>query len=219
MNLLLFLSVALAVAQPGTLDQQPEVKHPQQIESLTISGNLDAKDYEFLRSDAFPNLKVLDLSGVEGTTMPPFALRGIKATDVALPANLTAIPEGLLEGSKITSAIVPEHVVTIGPEAYANCPDITQICLPSSIPSVAQNSFGNDHQQVNLLIAPPGVPLQKAVAKGEKDMEKLAQQGTAFQLKGYPDAIILVADSVASPFLNSPDYKEVPRSEVSKFLK
>ncbi len=58
-----------------------------------------------------------------------------------LPANLTAIDREAFAGAACQCVVVPEGCVSIGPRAFANCPNLIYVRIPTSVKTVAEDAF------------------------------------------------------------------------------
>ena len=61
--------------------------------------------------------------------------------EVILPETLVCIRGGAFKGSGLTSLKAPDSLLHISGEAFAVCPDLESVELPSSILEVAENAF------------------------------------------------------------------------------
>ncbi|MCM1518191.1 MAG: leucine-rich repeat protein [Pseudoflavonifractor sp.] len=154
---LLVTATASAVTVENTAGQLSSTVTDKAITDLTVTGTLDAADFDFISS--LDDLKTLDLSGARvesyiGTTvltsvsnsdadvLPPYALMGLGSlTTVKFPAGLTAIGEGALASTGITSITIPSSVTTIGDGAFSGCQRLTSITVPSSVTDMGNHTF------------------------------------------------------------------------------
>ncbi len=58
-----------------------------------------------------------------------------------LPANLTAIDTEAFAGAACQCVVVPDGCVSIGPRAFANCPNLVYVRIPASVQTVAEDAF------------------------------------------------------------------------------
>lgn len=125
--------------------------------SLVLSGSIDARDFETLKS--LPNLKELDLTAVsiaaymppkpitagvaqyEADLLPPMALPGMKLTSLKLPQNLVAIGDNSLSDNAFASISLPSSLTSIGASAFNGCTALTSITLPESVTSLGDYAF------------------------------------------------------------------------------
>lgn len=129
----------------GTL--KDAVTTPASVTSLTVSGPMDAADFDFINRN-MPALTAIDLSGANivayvGTpvltgysaspadVLPAYALHGMKLTSVTLPASVTSLGEGALAGIAATTLSLP-HVTAVGDGAFAGAAKLTSVTLSSS---------------------------------------------------------------------------------------
>jgi hypothetical protein len=148
----------------GTLKNQSNLTN---ITHLTLSGNIDARDIQFIR-DSMPLLMVLDLtnativaySGTEGThygnshtyldnEMPIYSFfytnlgtGNHTLTSVALPHSVMSIGQYAFDHcSGLTSITIPDSVTSIGQAAFSGCSSLTSITIPDSVTSIGDNAF------------------------------------------------------------------------------
>lgn len=104
------------------------------IETLTVSGQIDASDMHFLATE-MPKLRSLDISQCTIAAYRGTSLNG--ATDYA--AGL--IPQGFFAGTKLSAVKLPAlEALSIGDAAFA-ASDITEIVLPANTRSLGQGAF------------------------------------------------------------------------------
>ena len=58
-----------------------------------------------------------------------------------LPANLTAIDTEAFAGAACQCVVVPDGCVSIGPRAFADCPNLVYVRIPASVKTVAEDAF------------------------------------------------------------------------------
>lgn len=138
-------SKLVTVSTPGTLSTYISSAEKTSITLLTISGNIDARDFVFLR-DKMVHLSTLNLgnasikayTGKEGT---------YKNVDQAYTAN--SIPDYAfydpslyLYKSSLTSLVLPATLVSIGKQAFYFSWNLSgTITLPSSVTNIGDFAF------------------------------------------------------------------------------
>ena len=128
------------VATAGTLESFVGTSNKDLVEELTVTGNLNFIDFEFIKT--MSNLQLLDLSGLDNTTLPASCLEGTTIPTVLLPWNLTAIPNRAFYQSSITSIYIPETVQTIGEYAFYQCKSIKgNLTIPDATTSIGNYCF------------------------------------------------------------------------------
>ncbi len=58
-----------------------------------------------------------------------------------LPADLAAIGEEAFAGAACQCVVVPDGCESIGPRAFANCPNLMYVRIPASVKTVAEDAF------------------------------------------------------------------------------
>ncbi|MDE7081148.1 MAG: leucine-rich repeat domain-containing protein [Muribaculaceae bacterium] len=134
--------------------------HARQADDILIlTGSLDARDFESLRS--LEGVRSLDLSDVsimryscteplfpggtlfEEATLPPYALFGLQVEQLTLPASLRSISRGALAATSVRTLSVPEGVTEIGADAFYDSPLLEKITLPASLTSLGARAMAN----------------------------------------------------------------------------
>lgn len=162
--------LAAAVVAAGTVTAR----------NVVIKGRVDAGELHRLALQSKDDpIYVLDLSEAEITawkgkrgaanatyhppmTLPAYGLSGLRASEVIMPAGLTAIGDGALMGAEITSVTIPASVTDMGRWVLAGCKKLTratietdrvpertfegcvslaQITLPASLTEIGAEAF------------------------------------------------------------------------------
>lgn len=130
----------LHIETAGTLENIISADKKDTVEELTLTGTLDTFDFDFIRT--MTNLKLLDLSGLDNTTIPTGCLAGSTIATVILPLKLTAIPNRAFYQAAITSLYIPETVETIGDYAFYQCKSIQgDLVIPDATTSIGKSCF------------------------------------------------------------------------------
>lgn len=110
---------ALWVGTPGTLSTLLDGGEAATIKDLTLFGNIDARDFSFIRSSM--KLTRLDISGVsisayennEARAIPREAFRNMwTLKEVLLPNSINKLKNGCFRSCGITSIVIPASVST-----------------------------------------------------------------------------------------------------------
>ncbi len=133
-------SQTVHVTTAGTLDQLINSEDKDIIEELTLTGKINTFDFDFIRT--MKNLKVLDLSETDNTTIPASCLANTNISTVLLPLGLTAIPNRAFYQAAITSIYIPETVQTIEEYAFYQCKSITgDLIIPNATTTIGASCF------------------------------------------------------------------------------
>jgi hypothetical protein len=151
----------LALFTPGSLITRLTSEELSAIDSLTLSGTIDASDFTIMR-DSIPNLAVVDLtdvtiakySGLLGTRgqwardypadMTPHAAfeDKLSLTTVTLPSSIHTIDIASFAGcSNLSSVNIPSSVTIIGTSAFERCESLTSVTFPKTVTSIGVDAF------------------------------------------------------------------------------
>jgi hypothetical protein len=153
------------ISTAGTLKNHPFTSPVSTITDLTLTGNIDARDIQFMR-DSMDVLENIDLSGTtivayigtDGTVlgynvylanhMPAYSFcsqrTGAKITlrSVVFPSGLICIDNLAFQGCRgLNSIILPSGLDTIGTRAFFHCSGLTSIMLPPSLNKIKTDAF------------------------------------------------------------------------------
>ena len=128
------------VASAGTLENLIGSSNKDIIEELTLTGKINTFDFDFIKT--MSNLKLLDMSGLDNTTIQASCLANTNIATVLLPLNLTAIPNRAFYQAAITSIYIPETVQTIGEYAFYQCKSLKgNLVIPDATTSIGNLCF------------------------------------------------------------------------------
>ena len=134
------ISKTLHIATAGTLDTLISSNEKGFVEELTLTGNLNTFDFDFIRT--MSNLKLLDISGTTNTSLPAGCFMNSTISTVLLPLELKSISNRAFYQSKITSLYIPECVQTIGDYAFYQCKKVKgDLIIPDATTSVGNYCF------------------------------------------------------------------------------
>lgn len=155
------VSKTVNVANAGTLTTLLTSTEKMTVTNLTLTGNLDSRDFKTLR-DEISLLESLDLSevsikaynGYAGTTynittfpnneIPAYSfykwengIGKISLKSVILPNSITSISYGAFQSCNgLTSIIIPNSVTSIKSFAFMSCSELNSVVLGSSLVTV-----------------------------------------------------------------------------------
>ena len=125
------------------------------IDSLRVSGSLNASDFTYIRNN-LTNISYVDLLEVtiSGNTLPGSAFSG-KTTlkEVLLPTSLVNIESYAFQNcTQLEQVIIPEGLTQIGSSAFRGCAQLKQITLPEGLEQIRSDTFYDCTQleQINL---------------------------------------------------------------------
>lgn len=117
----------VTVNQQGTLKSLLQKYDLMNTTQLTIAGTLGEADFETIKG--LRSLESLDLSGVNISTLPAYALYECYLKSIILPESLEEIGLAALSKNSITTITIPSSVHTIGELAFAYCEDLETVSL------------------------------------------------------------------------------------------
>ena len=116
-----------------------EIEQWTDVESLTLSGNLNTADLAYL--SRLTNLSVLDLSQTNITSMT--GCKGLsRLQTVMLPSTVVTVENDAFNGCELLNSISLPNVVSIGNSAFYGCVSLTSIDLPKA-ESLGGSVFGH----------------------------------------------------------------------------
>ena len=151
--LLTFLSIAsimfaqvsktVNLANAGTLSTSISLNELNTITNLTLTGNIDARDFKTMREE-MSFLEVLDLSevkiaaydGIGGSN--PY---GNNYLSDVIPFYAFLNPNTGQSKKSLISVILPSSIISIGDWAFAGCTGLTNVTIPSSVTSIGDDAF------------------------------------------------------------------------------
>lgn len=166
---------------PGNLSSL--VNNPGNIEELTVTGQMDARDFKFIY-DELDKLKRVDLSGVTivaysnpvpllnnevnypARCIPPLAFFGKRLTQVSLPADIRAIGKAAFAGcDQLATFVFPEGLDSIGAYAFS-ATKLSSIVLPATLKSLDEGAFSRMPNLTSVTIN-PAVPMEIPISAFE----------------------------------------------------
>ncbi|WP_424772544.1 leucine-rich repeat protein [Porphyromonas endodontalis] len=162
------INPVVTLTAPGHLSEQLKgIAEPHKCQTLTIKGEMNAADVEFvsLRMGGLTKLDMKDAS-IQGNALPRTALsKHPNLEEVILPQSLTLIGEASLSDMpKLTRVVMGDNVTEIGmnafalsralsdvvwstkletirSEAFLECKGLQRADLPGSVTTIEQNAF------------------------------------------------------------------------------
>jgi photosystem II stability/assembly factor-like uncharacterized protein len=184
-------SKTVNVNTPGTLFSLFTTDELAQLQNVTITGTIDAKDFRIIR-DSLLVLKTLDISSVniaayqgsDGTYStvstnypanatpqyafynPNFVAGEIGLSSVILPTSLTELGNSTFANcSGLTSVVMPNSLTTIGSSAFSACTFLNNLIIPPNVTSIGSSAF-YDCYGLNSLYSYPATPVDLSASTG-----------------------------------------------------
>lgn len=145
---------------PGSLITILTTNELTTINSLRLTGTMDARDFKTMR-DNMPKLSVVDLSDVTiaeytgqgGTSL----LMGEPVQDITYPAN--TIPDGAFyegfyfnENKNLSYVNLPSSITSIGNSAFFLCNNLSSIYIPASVTLIGYQAFKYCNSLTSIII-------------------------------------------------------------------
>ncbi len=125
--------------------------------SLKLTGKLNSDDLAFLKNNS-QTIRILDLSELDMTELPEYALAFSNFEEVKLPKAVKRIPNGLFHYAKLKHVSIPEGVTEIGTWAFADCTTLTgELRLPASLTTIEDYAFSGCKALTGTLTIPSAV--------------------------------------------------------------
>lgn len=133
----------LWVNTPGTLSTLLDGGEAATVKDLTLFGNIDARDFDFIRSSM--KLTRLDISGVsisayesnEARAIPREAFRNMwSLKEVILPNNITKLKNGCFRSCGITSIVIPASVSSYEYNVFNGSSGLRDVWVRNSTPAL-----------------------------------------------------------------------------------
>jgi hypothetical protein len=154
------ISKSVHVPTAGTLVNLLTPTEKSTVTELTVTGNLDARDFRILR-DSMVNLTALDISAV---TIVSYS--GYDGTNddngITYPAN--EIPENAFYSqgeetgsvkSGLSSILLPSTVTSVGSMAFTFCSSLTSVSISASVIQIGLTAFTGCSAMINVDPANP----------------------------------------------------------------
>ncbi len=117
-------------------------------------GTISELNYEYEQIDGLHGIRFETDSFSEFVLVEESSVAALGLPDFILPASLTTIDAEAFTGGAFTYVKLPDGVVSIGPRAFADCPNLAYIYIPAAVANVDQTAFGN--MQGLTIIGVPG---------------------------------------------------------------
>jgi len=148
--------VTIHVETPGTLSSYIASNEKDQITSLTLTGDLNGTDIRYIREmaggDVYGNetsgkLSVLDISGVN-------IVAGGDRYYYSCYSSENTIGNRMFYGcTQLTSATIPNSVISIGDGAFWGCSRLSSITIPNNVTSIGVGVFCGCNGLIEILVS------------------------------------------------------------------
>jgi len=141
------LSITARVKSPGRLISELESDMRGEIEEIRITGRINAKDLEYLRTFIVrPKAK----DGEDAVAFGPKRVRKVDLRDAVIVRSTgdristgdNMIPKGVFNSCRgLQEVVLPENLVKIGDNAFYKCKGLSHIDFPATINSIGSSAF------------------------------------------------------------------------------
>lgn len=136
---------------PGTLNTLIPASERDSLTELTISGNIDVRDFGFMR-DSLPVLSIVDISKV--VIEAHFGSNGFFQTPQLHAKNeipmISFLKSPEIPNKTLTRIVLPDSLTSIANFAFAYCEALTEVYISSQITQIGNQSFWNSSVQIHL---------------------------------------------------------------------
>ena len=154
------VSKNINVSSAGTLSTLLTDNEKSTITSLTITGNIDARDFRTMR-DNLSQLEVLNIAevniksynGSEGTIMSS-DINSYSANEIPTNSFYYQKYSTVRKNTKLRSVNLPANITKIGEMAFRYCSALADVNLPNSIREIGMFAFSDCTQLKGSLILP-----------------------------------------------------------------
>lgn len=131
------VSKTINVTTAGTLSSLLTTEEKNNVTNLTVSGNIDARDFQCMRFELL-SLSTLDLAN---TTIMAYTGTG-GTVGMSFDYNANTIPMYFInENVYLESIILPLNCTSIDDYAFSNCTELISVVLSNNLQSIGSNSF------------------------------------------------------------------------------
>jgi hypothetical protein len=136
------VSKTVNVDTAGTLSSLLTATEKSTVTNLTLTGNIDARDFKTMRDD-MPQLTDIDLSGT--TIVAYTGNEGTYTGSLTYPAN--EIPQDAFYKSNTTgnvllkTIVLPSTIKTIGGSSFSSCISLISVKIPDEVISIGSGAF------------------------------------------------------------------------------
>ncbi len=143
-------SLTIEVNLAGTLSSLLTAQQKNNVAKLTVTGNIDARDFKTIR-DEMPGLTDVDLSGASIMAYSGSGGTGYNVSEY--PLNV--VPERAFAGSiKLLSLFLPKSAIAIDDYALQACTSLISMRISSSVKTIGEGAFEGCGKLVSLYSYP-----------------------------------------------------------------
>ncbi len=143
-------SLTIEVNQAGTLSSLLTTQQKNNVAKLTVTGNIDARDFKTIR-DEMPGLTDVDLQGASIMAYSGSGGTGYNVSEYPLDV----VPERAFSNSgKLLSLFLPKSAIAIDDYALQACTSLISMRIPSSVKTIGEGAFEGCGKLVSLYSYP-----------------------------------------------------------------
>lgn len=160
----------ITLTQAGDLINQVDINKLDEVEKLTISGDINGTDVFVIRK--MVNLQEIDLSNAnivsggmayhdtsmiattQNDVIGVYMFSGMNIKHIAMPKSATYIKAyAFSECSKLTDISFPNKIYYIGDYAFQGCKGLTNVSIPPTIKTIGYRTFFDCENLTEIIIA------------------------------------------------------------------
>ena len=225
------LDLNITLRSAGDLINQVDLSRLDEVESLTIAGDLNGTDILVIRK--MVNLQTLDMADsyiVNGgdsyynsyTTSKNqvgayFFKDKHRLRNVILPNSVTSIGSSAFEGcTDLTLVTIGKSVTSIGSDAFLGCSSLTSVTIPNSVTSVGSYTFSGCSSLTSVTIPNSVISIGRYAFSGCSSLTSItigksvtSIDSDAFKGCSSLTSVTILCSNVDSWFKNMTSIKEV----------
>lgn len=192
--------------EAGTLKQILSNEDFATITDLTITGTMDARDFNTINTKMRTTLQSLDLSGVEiiyykgmegpgwvtsdyeylANEIPQYGLHEMRMlTSLKIPESVTAIRRNAFWWMGISTLDIPQSVTVIEESVFSSCANLKTIILPDAVTEVSAYLFSKCEKLESVTLSSQTTKIGEYAFNSCRALKKITLPATVSTINTY----------------------------------